>query len=312
MITRCTWRMAPLALAALLVPCGSMAAAEGSGPAGIDSQVQVIRSVYAVGEPVTIQLILQNVSSAPVTIDGECLRPSAFSVTRSADDRSLRARKNSRAEDQQVAARQTYKRTYDLGRHFKELREAGRYRVIWTCRGIRSRMREVFVAEPYDPEHDKVAVVETGLGTLELVLMPQQAPLHVANFVMLARAGYYDGVTFGKLIPDLEIDTGIRGGDVAADWDQQLPPEIDRSILPGRGLVGAVRRQTSMTSATQFFILLKAQPGYRGLHTFFAYVRKGDEVLDALNKIGILGDKGVGAFRPAKQVPIRKIEIRAE
>ncbi|HXI04564.1 MAG TPA: peptidylprolyl isomerase [Candidatus Saccharimonadales bacterium] len=312
MITRCSWRLAPLALAALLVPCGFIAAAEGGGPAGIDPQVQVIRPVYPVGEPVTIELDLHNVSSVPATIEGECLRPSAFSVTRSGGGGSSRARKNSREDDQQVPAGKSYTRTYDLSEHFKELREAGRYRVTWTCRSVSSRMQEIFVAEPYDPERDKVAVVDTDLGTLELVMMPQQAPLHVENFVMLARAGYFDGVTFSKLIPDLEIESGSRGGDEAATWNLQLPPEIDRSILPGRGLVGAVRRQTSMTSATQFFILLKAQAGYRGLHTFFAYVRKGDEVLDALNKIGILGDTGFGAFRPAKQVSIRKIEIRAE
>ena len=137
------------------------------------------------------------------------------------------------------------------------------------------------------------------------------APLHVEVFVQLARQGYYDGTIFHRLVPGLQIEGGIRPGEGNA-WGYQLAAEIDQSIIPGKGLVGAVRRETSLTSATQFFILLNSVVQYKGFHTFFAYVRQGQEVLDAMNQAEILGDSGGAAFRPAQPIEIRRIEIRPE
>jgi cyclophilin family peptidyl-prolyl cis-trans isomerase len=89
-----------------------------------------------------------------------------------------------------------------------------------------------------------------------------------------------------------------------------MAPEIDEAIWPGKGLVGAVRSETSVTSASMFFFLLDAVPSYKGKHTFFAYVRKGGSVLDGLGELEMSGGSESGMFRPVKRIRILKIEIR--
>ncbi len=270
------------------------------------------RPAYPVSEPVHVSLDLKNGGSRPVTIPGDCLRPSSFHLRRVGDAEEARARKNRGRDDALLDPGRALTVGYDLARHFKALAAAGRYGLSWSCGAWGSRTYEIFRVLPYDPERDRVAVVETTLGTLELVLMPEQAPHHVETFVQLARQGYYDGTLFHRVMPGMQVEAGLRQGEGGDPWVHQLQAEIDPGITPGKGLVGAVRRESSMTSATQFFILLNTIVQYKGFHTFFAYVRAGQEVLDAFNQVEVLGDSGAAAFRPAQPIAIERIEIRPE
>ncbi len=300
-----------ICLVAMLLGALVEATPEARG-ADVEGSLALPRPAYPVNEPVYVGLELLNGGGAPVTVPGDCLRPSSLRLRRHGLTTDARARKNSREKEVLLAPGESLKREFDLARHFKEVAEAGRYDLSWRCGDWSSRSYEVFLVEPYDPEKDRIAVVETTLGTLELVLMPEQAPRHVEIFVQLARQGYYDGTLFNRLVPGLQIEGGLRPGEGGGGWAYQLQAEIDQSIIPGKGLVGAARRETSLTSATQFFILLNSVVQYRGFHTFFAYVRQGQEVLDAMSQVEILGDSGGAAYRPAQPIEIRRIEIRPE
>lgn len=300
-------RVPAICLVAMLL--GAFAEARG---ADVEASLSLPRPVYPVNEPAYAGLELLNGGGAPITVPGDCLRPSSLRLRRSGSATALRARKNRREKEAALAPGESLKREFDLARHFKEVGEAGRYELHWRCGDWSSRSYEVFLVEPYDPEKDRIAVVDTTLGTLELVLMPEQAPRHVEVFVQLARQGYYDGTLFNRLVPGLQIEGGLRPGEGGDGWAYQLQAEIDQSIIPGKGLVGALRRETSLTSATQFFILLSSVVQYKGFHTFFAYVRQGQEVLDAMSGVEILGDSGGAAYRPAQPIGINKIEIRPE
>jgi peptidyl-prolyl cis-trans isomerase A (cyclophilin A) len=278
----------------------------------VEAKLLMVRPGFPVGEPVAAQLTLKNPSAKQVTVGAECLQPSAFRLRRPGSARDAKTRKNRSAETVVLEADQSFQKGFDLRAHYKELRKPGRYRLSWHCGKWKTPIQEIFIVEPYDPERDKVAIVETTLGTLELTLMRKKAPLHVENFVQLAKQGYYDGLLFDRMVPGVHIESAARGEGPLAGWEHQLPPEIDRSITPGKGLVGAVRRETSMTSATRFFILLDTAFNYKGNHTFFAYVRKGEDVLNAIGATGVLGGLGALDFRPAKRIYIKAIEIRSE
>jgi peptidyl-prolyl cis-trans isomerase A (cyclophilin A) len=280
--------------------------------ARVEAKLMTVRPGFPVGEPVAVQLTLKNPSAKQVTVGAECLQPSAFRLRLPGSKRGAKTRKNRSAEAVVLEADQSFQKGFDLRAHYRELRKPGRYQVSWHCGKWKTPIREIFIVEPYDPERDKVAIVETSLGTLELTLMQEKAPLHVENFVQLAKQGYYDGLLFDRMVAGLHIESASRGEGSLAGWEHQMPPEIDRSIAPGKGLVGAVRRETSMTSATRFFILLDMAFNYRGLHTFFAYVRKGEDVLNAIRNTGVIGEGEAITFLPAKRIYIETIEIRAE
>lgn len=278
-------------------------------------RINAPRPGYPVGEPVVIQLILHNPSDVPVTVEEECLKPSSFHLRVAGGKEKVKARKDRGKGPLTVPGGRTLHRTFNLRRHFKPLKKPGHYWISWSCGGWKTPLHHIFVVEPYDPERDRAAIIHTALGDLELALMPEQAPLHVQTFVQLARQGYYNGLSFDKMIPSVQIEVADRSESAISRWDQQLPPEIDRSITPGRGLVGAVRREgteSTMTSATRFFILLDSVPMMSGKHTWFGYVRKGVEVLQAFRRLEILSDAGGSAWKLREPVLIEKVEIIPE
>ncbi|HZE88143.1 MAG TPA: peptidylprolyl isomerase [Verrucomicrobiae bacterium] len=291
------------------------AAADQSSPdigalARVEPTILVPRLTYDLGEGIVLQLTLTNPSNVPVTVPEACLEGSAVSIAAVGEPKSLRyAGILGDGKALTIPPRSDRRLDLEVSRRAK-LRKMGRFRIAWTCGEWETRHEEFFVSPPYDKERDRVAVVTTDLGTLELVLMPDQAPVHVRNFVDLARGGFYDGLPFFRVIPGIEADTGDPAGTGNGGWRIQLAPEIDESIRPGRGLVGASRRETTLTSGSMFFILLDVQPSYKGLHTFFAYVRAGQEVLDALSAVAVDGADGTATFRPRKAISIRHIEIK--
>jgi cyclophilin family peptidyl-prolyl cis-trans isomerase len=304
------------AAAALLLPApptrgGDAAPADISRIARVEPTILVPRLTYELEQGIVAQLDLKNPSILPVEVPAACLSMEALRLARLGVETPLKG--SGRIGDGKgfvLAPGGDMKIDLVVSRMYR-LKELGRYRLSWACGEFHTPHYDFFVTTSYDREKDRIAVLTTDLGTLELVLMPEQAPEHVRNFVELARAGYYDGVMFYRVLRGVEADTGDPTGTGTGGWDHQLAPEIDPGIRPGKGLVGALRRESSMTSATNFFILLDVQPGFQGLHTFFAYVRGGMEVLDALSGVEISGQSGLSAFRPVNPVAIRKIEIKA-
>jgi cyclophilin family peptidyl-prolyl cis-trans isomerase len=305
------------ALVLLLAAIGSAPAQETykdvSRIARVNAELLVPILTYPPKSKITIQLKLSNPARVPVEVQAECLDGSAFTLRRVSDQYIFKPGRDRRAEALTLAPAERFERQYQLHKLFRKLKTTGRYVLSWRCGEWRSGQEDLYVVTPYDPDTEKVAVMTTNLGVMEFVFMPLRAPEHVRNFVQLARHGYYDGLRFHRVIPGLQAETGDRQGDGRGSWQQMLPPEVDPKLAPLKGMMGAMRRrETSMTSMTQVFILLGPSPGLRGRHTFFAYLRKGEEVLDALNQIPTSSTKGYGAFRPLEPVRIESIEIRGE
>jgi peptidyl-prolyl cis-trans isomerase B (cyclophilin B) len=156
------------------------------------------------------------------------------------------------------------------------------------------------------------AVVETEHGSFVIRLRSDLAPRHVAHFVRTAKAGGYDGTTFHRIIPG-----GIIQGGDPFSRDPARTAEYGRgglgllkaefSDLPfARGVVAAARRPSSVDSGgSQFFIVLTDQPALKGQYTIFGEVAEGMEVVDAVGRTPVQGDK------PAARVEMRKVTLRA-
>lgn len=133
-----------------------------------------------------------------------------------------------------------------------------------------------------------VATIETTKGTIQLELEPTEAPIAVANFITLAKKGFYEGLTFHRVEPEL-VQGGDPKGDGSGGPGYSIPFEYNRGLKNLKGVVGMARQANDKNSAgSQFYILKKDVPGFDANgYTLFGHLSSGQEVLDRI----IVGDK---------------------
>ncbi|PUD95897.1 peptidylprolyl isomerase [Levilactobacillus brevis] len=176
--------------------------------------------------------------------------------------------------------------------------------------------------------------IETSMGTIQLQLFPEQAPKTVENFVTHAQAGYYDGLTFHRVIPNFMIQggdptgTGMGGESI---WGQPFEDEFSQELYNLRGAVSMANAGPN-TNGSQFFIVqdqdmteqMQGQMKDAGFpdeivdayknggtpwldfrHTVFGQVISGMDVVDAIAQV-----KTDASDQPATPVTMDKVTIQ--
>ena len=160
------------------------------------------------------------------------------------------------------------------------------------------------------------AVIETDQGAIEIEFLPGDAPKAVENFRLLAEHGYYNGVTFHRIVKGFMLQGGDpegtgRGGESA--WGGKFADEIQRdsALYQGgykRGML-AMANAGPNTNGSQFFILHRDYP-LPPAYVIFGKVTKGLEVVDALAEIPVkLGMDG-GMSQPLTPPVMKKVTVR--
>lgn len=129
--------------------------------------------------------------------------------------------------------------------------------------------------------------METTRGTIELDLYPQHAPLTVNNFVFLVREGFYDGLTFHRVIKDFVIQSGDPTGRGSGGPGYRFRDEVVGNPLTHEAGVISMANAGPNTNGSQFFITHTPQPHLNGRHTVFGRVVAGMDVVYAIKQ----GDK---------------------
>jgi len=127
-----------------------------------------------------------------------------------------------------------------------------------------------------DP-NELYAVIETNRGTMEFLLYRQVAPIAVSNFVNLATRGFYDGLTFHRVVDEFMI----QGGDPAGNGSGGPGYEFQDEIRLRHNQMGIMSMANSGpgTNGSQFFITHQATPHLNGLHTVFGLIYSGKELI---------------------------------
>jgi len=128
------------------------------------------------------------------------------------------------------------------------------------------------------------AVMETSRGDIRLDLFPGQAPVTVANFVNLARRGYYDGLTFHRVIDDFMIQGGCPKGTGSGGPGYKFEDEFDASLRHDRPGRLSMANAGPGTNGSQFFITHVPTPWLDDAHSIFGQVR-GEEDQAVVNRI---------------------------
>src|SRR5438045_2476361 len=129
------------------------------------------------------------------------------------------------------------------------------------------------------------ATMTTNHGTIELELFDAEAPKTVENFRKLSGDGFYDGLTFHRVIPDFMIQGGDpegtgRGGP-GYQFEDEFPPGAPRFDRPG---ILAMANAGPNTNGSQFFVTLAPTPWLDRKHTIFGEVVEGMDVVDAMSR----------------------------
>jgi cyclophilin family peptidyl-prolyl cis-trans isomerase len=169
------------------------------------------------------------------------------------------------------------------------------------------------------PPNPVIAVLETEKGVIEIELLPGAAPKTVENFRLLAERGFYNGLTFHRLVKGFMIQGGDprgdgKGGESA--WGGTFDDEIQKdSPLYQRGLgykrgVVAMANRGPNTNTSQFFILHQDHPMPPN-YTIFGRVIRGMEVVDVLAELPTQRGADGGMSQPLKPPVIHRVTIRS-
>ena len=138
-----------------------------------------------------------------------------------------------------------------------------------------------------DPDKIYKAVIETSKGIIELELYPKHAPKTVNNFVFLAGEGFYDDISFHRVIGNFMIQGGDPTGTGRGGPGYRFEDELKGNPLKHDKNVISMANAGPDTNGSQFFITHSPQPHLNGKHTVFGRVINGQEVVDLIRQ----GDK---------------------
>ncbi len=163
------------------------------------------------------------------------------------------------------------------------------------------------IAKPY-------ATLVTNQGEITLELLPEKAPITVANFLSYANQGYYNGVIFHRVIKDFMIQTGGFTEQMVQKATQEpIKNEADNGLLNNRGSVAMARTAVVDSATSQFFINVKnnyfLNNGYRDFgYAVFANVVSGMEVVDAISQVETTRKQGMRDV-PVEPIIIQEVKI---
>ena len=148
-----------------------------------------------------------------------------------------------------------------------------------------------------------------GFGTIMVELDKEAAPKTVENFEKLVSEGFYDGLTYHRIIKGFMIQGGDPLGNGTGDSKVKIPGEFksngwDNPISHKRGVISMARAQNPNSASCQFFIVHEDSEFLDGDYAAFGHVTDGMDVVDAIASVDTYPND-----MPSKKVVIKKISI---
>ena len=135
-----------------------------------------------------------------------------------------------------------------------------------------------------DTDKKYAATIATNRGDIVIELYPQYAPKTVNNFVFLAGQGFYDGVTFHRVIRDFMVQGGDPTGTGRGGPGYKFEDEVRNNPLKHETGVLSMANAGPNSNGSQFFITHSPQPHLNGKHTVFGKVTSGMDVVNSIRQ----------------------------
>lgn len=150
-------------------------------------------------------------------------------------------------------------------------------------------------------------------GTITLELDSESAPATVENFVKLAREGFYDGLTFHRIINNFMIQGGDPKGNGTGGSEQTIVGEFksngyNNNLKHTRGAISMARSSAYDSASSQFFIVQADSPHLNGEYACFGYVTSGMNIVDKICEDAKPTD-GNGTITASEQPVIESVTV---
>lgn len=132
---------------------------------------------------------------------------------------------------------------------------------------------------------NRIAVIETNMGTIKFELYEQRAPITTANFISLAESGYYDGLIFHRVIEGFMIQGGCPDGTGAGGPGYAIPDEFHPELRHESEGIVSMANAGPDTGGSQFFITLAATSWLDEKHSVFGKVTEGMDVVKTIGAV---------------------------
>lgn len=156
---------------------------------------------------------------------------------------------------------------------------------------------------PFEAGHEYRWVLQTTKGRLVVKLLADAAPVHVGSVIHLARCGFYDGLTFPRVVKGFMAQGGspsnTTGGNAGYALDLECKPDVKHDVV---GTLSAANSGQPHTDGSQFFLTFGPQPGLDGKYSVHGRVIEGLDVLKAIEAAGA----EVDGQPPAELVTIQR------
>ena len=166
--------------------------------------------------------------------------------------------------------------------------------------------------EKEDTEGTKVEITIKDYGTIKISLDAEAAPLTVENFLKLTKEGFYDGLTFHRIMNGFMMQGGDPEGNGTGGSDETIKGEfaengVDNPLSHTRGAISMARSQDYDSASSQFFIVHEDSTYLDGQYAAFGYVTEGMDVVDKICETVPAIDQN-GTVLPENQPVIESIK----
>ena len=156
-------------------------------------------------------------------------------------------------------------------------------------------------------------IIVQDYGTIKVELDADQAPITVQNFIDLANSGFYDGLTFHRIIEGFMIQGGDPNGDGTGGSGHTIRGEftqngVNNTLSHTRGAISMARSSAMNSASSQFFIVHEDSTYLDGSYAVFGYVTEGMDVVDAI-ATSVTAEDSNGTVAKENQPVIEKITI---
>jgi peptidyl-prolyl cis-trans isomerase B (cyclophilin B) len=176
-----------------------------------------------------------------------------------------------------------------------------------TIRDTPADVPEPFSTEPIEELARYRAVLDTSVGEITLSFTPDQAPNHVRNFLRLAQAGVYDGMSFHRVVKGFVIQSGhlpTRGAlnETQQKYVRPMKAEFNEH-RHDKGTLSMARLADPDSASTSFFIVTGRAEALDGKYSAFGKVESGLDVVEKIEAVAVNGEE------PQQRVELRKVTV---
>lgn len=179
--------------------------------------------------------------------------------------------------------------------------------------GTKGESKKENSSQTDNSDDTKVQITVKEYGTIEVALDEEAAPLTVENFLKLTEEGFYDGLTFHRIIDGFMIQGGDPKGNGTGGSDKTIKGEfsengVENPLSHTRGAISMARSQDYDSASSQFFIVQEDSTYLDGQYAAFGYVTEGMDVVDKICEDVSVEDQN-GTVLPENQPVIESIKV---